>query len=147
MGNQLIQCTLSDIYTLQAISHETYNGTFQEMNTPENMDAYLKKAFSFEKLETELSNADSFFYFVYADEELAGYLKLNINEAQSDVIIDNSLEVERIYIRHTYQGQGLGKYLIHKSIQVAKEKCKKYIWLGVWEKNVRAIRFLKKWDL
>lgn len=57
--------------------------------------------------------------------------------------MDDALEVERIYIRRAYQGQGLGKYLIQKSIDIAKEKNKQNMWLGVWEKNESAIRFYK----
>lgn len=143
MTIKLKPCTLSDVHILQTISYETYDDTFRAMNTPENMTAYLEKAFTLEKLEKELSNADSLFFFVYINEELAGYLKVNINEAQSDEIIGDALEVERIYIRRAYQEQGLGKFLIQKSIDIAREKNKKNIWLGVWEKNESAIRFYK----
>ncbi|PWK16582.1 GNAT family N-acetyltransferase [Tumebacillus permanentifrigoris] len=141
MTIQLKTCTLSDVHTLQAISTETFDETFRATNVPENVDAYLEKAFTLEKLEKELANTDSFFYFAYVNEELAGYLKVNINAAQSDEIIDDALEIERIYIRRAYHGQGLGKYLIQKSIDIAKEKNKQHMWLGVWEKNERAIRF------
>lgn len=143
MTIQLKPCTLSDVHTLQAISMETFDETFRATNKPENLDAYLEKAFTLEKLEKELANPDSFFYFAYTGEELAGYLKVNINAAQSDEIMDDALEVERIYIRRAYQGQGLGKYLIQKSIDIAKEKNKQNMWLGVWEKNESAIRFYK----
>ena len=141
MTIQVKPCTIADVQTLQAISRETFDDTFRAMNSPESMDAYLETAYALDKLEKELSNADSFFYFVYLNEELAGYLKLNIGEAQSDEIIDNALEVERIYIRRAHQGAGLGKYLIQLSIDFAREKNKTNMWLGVWEKNEKAIRF------
>lgn len=141
MTIQLKSCSLSDVRTLQAISCETFDETFRATNVPENMDAYMKKAFALEKLEKELSNPDSFFFFAYVNEELAGYLKVNINAAQSDEIMDDALEVERIYVRRASQGQGLGKYLMQKSIDIAKEKNKQGVWLGVWEKNEKAIRF------
>jgi diamine N-acetyltransferase len=143
MTIQLKACTLSDVHTLQAISYDTFDETFRATNASENLDAYMEKAFTLEKLEEELANTDSFFFFAYVNEELAGYLKVNINAAQSDEIMDDALEVERIYIRRAYQGQGLGKYLIQKSIDIAKEKNKQNMWLGVWEKNESAIRFYK----
>jgi diamine N-acetyltransferase len=143
MTIQLKSCTLSDVHTLQAISYETFDETFRATNVPENVDAYIEKAFALEKLEKELANTDSFFFFAYVNEELAGYIKVNINGAQSDEIIEDALEVERIYIRRAYQGQGLGKYLIQKSTDIAKENNKRNMWLGVWEKNESAIRFYK----
>ncbi|MEC0789915.1 GNAT family N-acetyltransferase, partial [Bacillus haynesii] len=39
---------------------------------------------------------------------------------------------------------GLGKYLFNKAVEIAKERNKKKIWLGVWEKNENAIAFYKK---
>jgi ribosomal protein S18 acetylase RimI-like enzyme len=129
---------------IQEIGCETYNETFQLFNTPENMEAYLEKAFNIEQLKKELSNVYSDFFLVYLNEELAGYLKVNVNEAQTDNIGSEALEIERIYIRNKFQRQGLGKILINKGIELAKEQNKKQVWLGVWEKNERAINFYTK---
>ena len=138
------KCTLEDLHSLQKISYETFNETFKNQNSPENMNAYLEKAFNLEQVEKELSNRSSQFFFVFYNQELAGYLKVNTNEAQSEKMGDQSLEVERIYIKNTYQKQGLGKYLLNKAIEIAQEQNKENIWLGVWEKNENAIAFYKK---
>jgi len=138
------KCTLKDLHSLQKISYETFNETFKNQNSPENMNAYLEKAFNLEQVEKELSNRSSQFFFVFYNQELAGYLKVNTNEAQSEKMGDQSLEVERIYIKNTYQKQGLGKYLLNKAIEIAQEQNKENIWLGVWEKNENAIAFYKK---
>ena len=42
-------------------------------------------------------------------------------------------------------GKGVGKKLMEASIDIAKEKGKKALWLGVWENNQRAIDFYTKW--
>ncbi|RCX22868.1 spermine/spermidine N-acetyltransferase [Fontibacillus phaseoli] len=138
------KCTLDDSRKLQEISHETFNETFKHQNSPENMKAYLERAFNLDQLEKELSNASSGFYFVYFDNEAAGYLKVNAHDAQSEEMGDESLEIERIYIKHQFQKHGLGKYLLNKAVEIAMELNKKKIWLGVWEKNVNAIAFYKK---
>ncbi|WP_088344929.1 GNAT family N-acetyltransferase [Bacillus cereus] len=136
--------TLEDLYTLQEISYETFNETFKGQNSPQNMIAYLEKAFNLKQLEKELSNVASQFFFVYFNNEVAGYLKVNTNDAQSEEMGDESLEIERIYIKGEFQKHGLGKYLLNKSIEIAMEHNKKKIWLGVWEKNENAIAFYKK---
>ena len=43
-----------------------------------------------------------------------------------------------------YQGKDVGKLLYQKALAIAKQSNVEYIWLGVWEKNVRAINFYKK---
>jgi diamine N-acetyltransferase len=138
------KCTLEDLHILQEISYETFNETFNHQNSPENMNAYLEKAFNLNQLEKELSNSSSEFFFIYFNSEVAGYLKINTNDAQTEKLGNESLEIERIYIKNKFQKKGLGKYLINKAIKIAVERNKKKIWLGVWEKNEKAICFYKK---
>jgi diamine N-acetyltransferase len=137
-------CTIDDILVLETISYETFNDTFKDQNSPENMNAYLEKAFNVKQLEKELSIVSSQFFFVYFNHEVAGYLKVNTLDSQSENMGEDSLEIERIYIRTKFQKLGLGKYLINKAIEIAKEQEKNKIWLGVWEKNENAIAFYKK---
>lgn len=138
------ECVMDDLLSLREISYKTYNDTFRQMNTPSNMKAYNEKAFDIDKLRGELSNRHSFFYFLYSDEELSGYLKLNEYKAQTDIYDPQSLEIERIYVTKEFQGKGLGNTLINKAIDVAKIREKLYVWLGVWEKNNKAIQFYKR---
>jgi diamine N-acetyltransferase len=144
MTIQIKKCTLEDLRTLQDISIETFNDTFMHQNSPENMKAYLEKAFNLNQLEKELSNDSSQFFFVYVNHEVAGYLKVNTNDAQSEEMGEESLEIERIYIRSPFQKHGLGKHLFNQAMEVAVEQNKKKIWLGVWEKNENAIAFYQK---
>jgi diamine N-acetyltransferase len=144
MTIKITKCTLGDLHKLQEISFETFNDTFKEQNTPENMNAYLEKAFNLKQLEDELSNPSSEFFFVFFNNELAGYLKVNINDAQSEDMGNEALEVERIYIKSNFQKHGLGKYLLNTAVEMAKVHNKTKIWLGVWEKNENAIAFYKK---
>ncbi|MEK5333060.1 GNAT family N-acetyltransferase [Lysinibacillus sp. FSL W8-0992] len=143
MTVKITKCNLEDLHILREISIETFNDTFSNQNSPENMKAYLDSAFTSKQLEMELANRFSQFYFIWCDEEVAGYLKVNVHDAQSEKMGDEYLEIERIYIRNKFQRKGLGKYLIDKAIEIAKEQRKSNIWLGVWEKNENAISFYK----
>jgi diamine N-acetyltransferase len=144
MTIKIKKCTIEDLHTLQVIGYETFNDTFKHQNSSENMEAYLERAFNLKQLEKELSTISSEFFFVYFKNEVAGYLKVNINEAQTEDMNDESLEIERIYIRKSFQMHGLGKYLINKALEMAIEKNKMKVWLGVWEKNENAIAFYEK---
>ncbi len=138
------KCTLQDVESLCKISIETFYQTFADSNTEENMTAYLKSAYNVEKLYKELCNPDSSFFFIYVDESLAGYLKINEYPSQTDINDIDSLELERIYILKDFQGLGLGQDLLEYTISIAIEHGKKYIWLGVWEHNEKAKRFYQK---
>ena len=138
------QCTIEDLEVLQAFSRKCYYDTFASLNTPENMQAYLDEAYATEKLRAELLDPACTFVFLYLDDKLAGYLKLNEAAAQTDVHDEASLEIERIYVSQDFQGAGLGRLLMTYALDFAAEKRFAYVWLGVWEKNARAIRFYER---
>ncbi len=58
--------------------------------------------------------------------------------------MDRALEIERIYVLQEFHGQRVGQVLYEKAIELAQERGLDYIWLGVWEKNARALRFYEK---
>ncbi|MBP1950817.1 GNAT family N-acetyltransferase [Virgibacillus litoralis] len=138
------ECTLEDLKTLQEISYTTFNETFSDMNAEENMIAYLENAFNTKRLEAEISTPYSNFFLIHYNGVLAGYLKVNVNEAQTEDMGEEALEIERIYIREQFQKHGLGKHLLDKSMEIAMKNNKKKIWLGVWEKNENAIAFYNR---
>jgi ribosomal protein S18 acetylase RimI-like enzyme len=138
------KCTSDDLYALIEISVNTYRETFAVMNTEENMNDYLKRAFDYEKLKKELDDKNTDFYFIWLGERLAGYIKLNEAEAQTDIQDPNALELERIYILADFQGTGLGRCLMDKTLEETVRRGKEYVWLGVWEKNIKALAFYQK---
>lgn len=144
MNITIRQCSEADLDDLQVIAHETFDETFRPMNSRETIDRYLQDAFNKKRLTAELANKDSLFFFLYANQALAGYLKINDAPAQTDINDTESIEMERIYIRKAHKGKGLGEKLTDHALRMAADMQKKFIWLGVWEKNTAAISFYTK---
>jgi ribosomal protein S18 acetylase RimI-like enzyme len=143
MEIQLRKCTLADLASLAALGRQTYETTFKAFNTPENMAAYLDEAFDLDKLAGELADPGSEFYFLHVDGALAGYLKVNEGGAQTDLREPDGFEIERIYVDAGRQRLGLGKFLIDAALELARVKHKRYVWLGVWERNANALAFYR----
>ncbi len=141
---EIYQITDQELEELVIISRQTFIETFSSQNTEENLQKYLNEQMSREKLMDELNNKNSEFYFMNADQKLAGYLKLNFGAAQTELRDDQAMEIERIYVLKEFQGLGLGKKLLEKAIATGLERKSSCIWLGVWEKNHKAIGFYKK---
>jgi ribosomal protein S18 acetylase RimI-like enzyme len=137
-------CTPEDCDGVISIGRETYFETFKELNTPENMAAYLDSAFAPEKIKAEMADPFSAFYFLYVEAKLCGYMKVNEGDAQTDLRDPEALELERIYVRRSFHGSGFGKLLMEKALALAQDKGKRFVWLGVWEKNTDAIGFYKR---
>ncbi len=145
MENYIIrQVYLTDVLQLQEMSKQTFEETFAKDNTAENLNHYLLHHFSIHQLTQELNNPCSAFYFVYCNTKLVGYLKVNWDKAQTEQVDFFGLEIERIYVLKTFHGKNVGQLLYDKAHQIAIEKKIDFIWLGVWEKNERAINFYLK---
>jgi len=133
-----------DIYRLQQIGRQTFLETFSSVNTEENMKTYLEESFSMIKLKAELEDNNSEFYFAELNNNIIGYLKLNWGKSQTEIQDENTLEIERIYVLKDVYGKNIGQLLFQKAMDIAVQKKVNYVWLGVWEENLRAINFYKK---
>ena len=154
-----------ELDALVKISRQTFHETFSEVNTEENMNRYLDESLSQGKLQAELENENSEFYFAVQitekdfakenrteeeinsaelPEQIIGYLKLNFGDAQTELKNDQAIEIERIYVLKEFHGKKVGQLLYNKAIELAKERNADFVWLGVWEENHKAINFYKK---
>lgn len=140
------KCNLEDINALQTVAQQTFYETFAAVNTEQDIQDYLINVLSQTALKQQLNNPHSSFYLLQINNQIAGYLKLNIETAQTEDDDPTAMEIERIYLLQAFQGQNLGQILLNKAIELAKEQQKSYIWLGVWENNSKALAFYKKND-
>lgn len=141
MRLRLYKCQPSDLVQLSVISRKTFREAFEADNDPEDFKAYMDFAFNKTKLLSEIKNPHTDFYFVFLYDDLVGYFKLNKQDAQTDLKLDKSMELERIYVDNEYQGIGIGKWILDEVKRIAFELQKQFLWLGVWEKNTKAIEF------
>lgn len=134
----------TDTELLQNIGRQTFFEKFTENNTEENMLKYASEAYSFEKISSEINNKSSQFYLAILNAKTIGYLKINFDEAQTELQDPQALELERIYVLKEFQRRKIGQKLYEKTLEIAKQAKLKYVWLGVWEENSSAIKFYKK---
>jgi ribosomal protein S18 acetylase RimI-like enzyme len=136
---------LQDAALIADISHQTFYETFAAENRKEDMDKFLNEQFTRGKLMMEVGARENMFLLAFFNEEVAGYVKLR--EGRTPGLLGNvsGMEIARIYVMNNMIGKGVGKQLMQSVIDIAKEKGKDVLWLGVWEKNQRAIDFYTKW--
>ena len=141
---KIIKATVKDIDKLQKIGKKTFQETFGSDNSEEDMKEYLEEGFSKQKIATELADEKSQFYIAEFGDNVIGYLKINTGQSQTEIKDENALEIERIYVLKEYHGKKVGQILYEKAIKISRQEKVNYVWLGVWEKNPRAIRFYQK---
>ncbi len=139
------KCSVGDLETLLWISRKTFSDAFEKENNPEDFQSYIDTAFRREAISDQLKNKKIHFYFVYVNDELAGYFKLNETGAQSDINDPETVELERIYVLEDFQGKNIGTRMLNEVTAIARKLEVNYLWLGVWEENRSAIRFYERY--
>ena len=109
------------------------------------MDIFMNVQFTRGRLMLEVGHRENIFLLAYLNEEIAGYVKLKDTRLPKGVDSKNAMEIARLYAMSTMIGRGVGKALMQKSIDIALEKKKDTIWLGVWKENKKAIDFYTSW--
>ncbi len=138
------KATIEDLPQLLEVARIAFVQAFTAGNKPENVAIYLDEAFTEKQLGEELKVESSEFYLAFLGEEMVGYLKVNFVPSQTDIHDPESIEISRLYLLDEYLGRGIGKKLLDYAIDLGRSNEKKYLWLGVWERNERAIRFYQK---
>ncbi|MBI3520977.1 MAG: GNAT family N-acetyltransferase [Bacteroidetes bacterium] len=136
--------TNDEIDLLRTISIQTFTETFADQNTESDMLHYISEKLSTEQLFQELHSLHSEFYYIKLQNQVLGYLKLNSGAGQTEKQNGSTLEIERIYVLKEFHGRHLGHLLLQKAKDIALKNHCEYIWLGVWERNTKAITFYNK---
>jgi ribosomal protein S18 acetylase RimI-like enzyme len=137
----------ADAKPLAALAERAFRDTFADENSPTDIEAYVRAAFSLDRLRTELSDdANTFLLAItYAQEQPNGYAKLRTGTTDPSVTGDHPVELQRLYVDRSAIGRGVGAALMSASLEVARSAGHRTIWLGVWERNARAISFYERW--
>ncbi len=144
MNVQFRPSTIEDLSELCSFSRDVFFESFKDSCSPEDMNKFLDNRYRIDRIRSELLDPDSSFFFLHVDGTLAGYIKINEGPAQTDIHDADAFELERIYVSKEVQENGFGSYLMEQTVEIAKQKKKKYFWLGVWEQNRKAISFYQK---
>ena len=138
---------IEDAETLAEISYKTFWDAFHEHpeNAPEDMAAYMEKAFNNETLRAELNDENVIFLIAEIENESAGYAKITLGATEDGITAEKPIELNRLYSHQKFLGKGVGARLMDECFQIAQENDCDAMWLGVWEFNPRAQAFYRKY--
>ena len=147
MKNLLIRRALdADAVLLAELGARTFYESFAAENSPEDISTYLDASFGPEKQAVELAEPGSIFLIAEIDGIALGYAQLRRGESPECVSGSEPIELARIYVSQARLGLGVGEALMRACIDEAQRAGHQTMWLGVWERNVRAQGFYRKWN-
>jgi ribosomal protein S18 acetylase RimI-like enzyme len=78
--------------------------------------------------------------------ELIGFAQLRWRKTPGFVPGTAPGEIQRLYIASIWHGKGIAQALVAACMEEMKARGSDAVWLGVWERNPRAIAFYRNWD-
>jgi GNAT superfamily N-acetyltransferase len=134
----------ADAELLARLGERTFRESFGSENTPQNMSLYLAKAFNLAAIASEISDPNVTYLVGEIDERPAAYAMVRIVEPPPSVTGPSPLELVRFYVDRPWHGAGVAWALMQACDDEARRRGARTLWLGVWERNPRAIRFYEK---
>jgi len=138
------QATISDVNIISALGVTTCYEAYFELDPSNDLADYCAFAFNPEQMKAELEDANSTFLIAEWNGKAVGYAKLRENNLIECLKDKNAVEVQRVYVLEKMKGKHIGEKLMTRCFEIAGEKGCEMLWLGVWEKNVAAIKFYAK---
>ena len=136
---------VQDVLQLRDLSRSTFYETYADQNTADDIRMHMQQTFSIEKLTSEIEDPGNAFFIAAMGDKMIGYAKLRTSKPLPKAPATPAIELERIYVAKASQGLKAGDALMHECIEYGKKNGYEMLWLGVWERNQRAISFYEKW--
>jgi ribosomal protein S18 acetylase RimI-like enzyme len=142
------RASASDAERLSTFAARTFHDAFGAENTPDNMQRYVAEAFSVERQSAEIADPAGIFLLAERtqpaeDEPLVGYARL-VSGPPPASVDSPAIELRRLYVDRGWHGAGVAQALIDAVLESARHEAARTVWLAVWERNARAIRFYEK---
>ena len=142
--------TVSDAGAVSQLAASTFLETFGEENTANDMARYLAESFTTEQQAAEIVDPGGAVLVAEhvgdsGDAELLGYAHLVSGEVPAAVRGSAPIELKRLYVARAWHGRGVAHLLMQGVIDAARARGAQTLWLGVWERNPRAVAFYAKY--
>ena len=135
---------VADAAALASFASRAFTDTYAEHNTAEDMREYLASAFGVEQQTRELTNPDMITVLAESGGEIVGYSQLLRRASAAVAAFEAPIEIYRFYVDRSAHGTGVAQQLMKDALAAARDLGGRHAWLGVWERNPRAIAFYRK---
>ena len=143
-GFAIRRATLADVDAFSAFGRRVAIETFAAENDPRDFGLYLEATFGPAQQEAEIADHTGAVLLAEAAGELAGYVYVRAVPAPECVEGQRPVEIARLYVAAAWHGRAVARALMAAAAAEAQRRGGQTLWLGVWERNPRAIAFYAK---
>ncbi|TVZ54992.1 ribosomal protein S18 acetylase RimI-like enzyme [Lutibacter sp. Hel_I_33_5] len=137
--------TKADTEVLALLGRQTWAESHGHYIEDKNeLKKYLDENFSISKTNENINDPKQLFYIMYEENLPIGYAKIIVHATNEHVASQNSCRLERIFILNDFIPLKVGHQLLTYVEEQVKALQLDTLWLSVYIKNKRAIRFYEK---
>lgn len=133
-----------DAAPLASFAERVFRDTFADANDPVDVELFAAKNFGFAVQSREIADPNLVTIVSEHGGELIGFAQVKAASRIECVSAKRPTELCRFYVAHRWHGLGVANELMKEVLATANGLASDRIWLGVWERNDRAIRFYRK---
>lgn len=134
--------TLNNANELALVARQSFLDTFLPMNKAKDVIDYADRFLNADCFALQLSNPAYFTFGVFMQDRLIGYTQMYLN--REEVYEGVPLELKRFYLLKEFHGKGYAELMMNVCEKQARQLGYSKFWLGVWEKNFKALKFYQK---
>lgn len=138
-----------DAEELSRLAEATFRDAFGGDNAADDMDRYVAEAFSPVQQAAEIADPNGAIFLAEhrdaSGAELVGYTHLVAGPAPEAVSGPAPIELKRLYVARAWHGRNVAQALMDAALAEARARGGRTVWLGVWERNPRAVAFYAKY--
>lgn len=138
------RAVLSDAWALSELAARTFAETFGADNTPEDLAAHLRSSYGLAQQSAEIADPEGATLLACMGPALVGFAQVRRGPAPACVIGEHPIELHRFYLARSAHGRGVAAPLMAAARDSARALGGRRLWLGVWERNPRAVAFYVK---
>lgn len=144
------RATEADVALLAEMGAETFLDAYVQDIEEEQLAQFVAESFGLQQQAAELADEAVVFLIAESGGKAVAYALLREAEWPASGLPEalgqgTTIELGRIYARKAWIGRGLGSALMRACLEEAAARDCQVMWLGVWERNERAITFYRKW--
>lgn len=136
---------VADAADLAEFAARSFAEAFSADNNPDDLAEHLRTSYGTSQQAAELQDPSVTTILAKFNGQLVAYAQVRKNPSPPPCVKHSEpIELHRFYLDRRAHGSGLAYRLMEEVHRAAHAFKGRHIWLGVWERNPRAIAFYKK---
>lgn len=137
------EADLFDVMNLAVLKQHVWISTYALEGIRNEFSVYVLSDFTPDIIRQEIQDSNKIIYIAEINHHIIGCVELDF-ESICPLKSEKGPEISVLYVLERFTGMGIGQLLLDKSLLLCNELNIESVWLTVYHKNERAIKFYLK---